>query len=57
MAKRPHFSSRIHTDLKKRLEKSAQENGRSLSEEIEHRLEWSAWHDDLEKKLAEKRFG
>lgn len=43
-AKRGTFATRLRPQLKARLEKAAVENGRSLSEEIEVRLEESERH-------------
>jgi hypothetical protein len=43
-AKRGTFATRLRPQLKARLEKAALENGRSLSEEIEVRLEESERH-------------
>ena len=40
-AKRSSFNTRIRSQLKEHLEREAKSAGRSLSEEIEHRLEWS----------------
>ncbi len=40
---RKTFSTRIRPDLKKRLVEAAKTNGRSLSQEIEMRLEKSIW--------------
>ena len=39
--KRSAFNTRIRTALKAELQAEADKNGRSLSEEIEHRLEMS----------------
>ena len=44
--KRASFNTRLRTDLKKRLEAEAANVGRSLSEEIEFRLELSVRSDD-----------
>ena len=44
------FSTRIRPDLKKKLEQAAKRSGRSLSQEIEHRLSRSFIEDD---KIAE----
>lgn len=46
--KRAHFTSRLRTATKLALREAAHENGRSLSEEIEFRLEQSLWQDDQE---------
>ena len=43
--KRDTFQTRIRSPLKQRLEEAAAENGRSLSEEIEARLE-ASWRDE-----------
>jgi hypothetical protein len=40
------FSTRIRPDLRKRLEKAAKTSGRSLSQEVEHRLRRSFVEDD-----------
>lgn len=40
-AKRAHFTTRLRTELKEKLRAAAEANGRSLSEEIEYRLEQS----------------
>ena len=45
-AKRSYFNTRMRTELKGRLEAEAANAGRSLSEEIEHRLERSLLDDD-----------
>ena len=45
-AKRSSFNTRIRSKLKTRLEMEAEKAGRSLSEEIEHRLEASLLEDD-----------
>lgn len=47
------FSTRIRPDLRSRLEQASKKSGRSLSQEIEHRLRRSFVEDD---KIAE-RFG
>ena len=44
--KRSSFNTRIRTELKERLESAAGDAGRSLSEEIEFRLERSFREDD-----------
>jgi hypothetical protein len=41
VAKRSQFGARIRLALREKLEDSARENGRSISEEAEHRLEQS----------------
>lgn len=43
---RVHFQSRIRASLKEQLQRSANDEGRSLSEEIEYRLERSFWEQD-----------
>ena len=40
------FSTRIQPDTRARLERAAKENGRSLSQELEHRLRRSFIEDD-----------
>ena len=40
------FSTRIRPDLRDRLEKAAKQSGRSLSQEVEHRLRRSFVEDD-----------
>src|SRR2546423_3193307 len=47
------FSTRIRPDLRKKLEQAAKKSGRSLSQEIEHRLRRSF---DEDEKIAD-RFG
>jgi hypothetical protein len=50
--KRAYYQTRIRQSLKWRLEETAAENGRSLSEEIEFRLELSFIVMDLIKTYA-----
>ena len=45
-AKRSSFNTRIRSQLKEHLEREAKSAGRSLSEEIEHRLERSMLSDE-----------
>ncbi len=52
-AKRSSYNTRIRSDLKARLERDASNVGRSLSEEIEFRLENSVIFDDA----MEREFG
>jgi TraY domain len=47
------FSTRIRPDLRKSLEKAARQSGRSLSQEVEHRLR----HSILEDEKIEDTFG
>ena len=56
MANRKTFTTRVTEKTHKMVVAAAKESGRSISQEMELRLEWSLWHDDMEKKLAEKRF-
>jgi hypothetical protein len=44
--KRESFTFRVRSALRAKIEDTATENGRSLSEEIEHRLERSVYLDD-----------
>lgn len=45
LRKRNNLTFRTRDGLREQLEKTAKENGRSISEEIEHRLQMSFHHD------------
>ena len=52
-AKRSSFNTRIRPQLKEHLERDAKVNGRSLSEEIEFRLEAWILRDEADKRVRE----
>jgi len=56
-AKRASFNTRLREAVKERLEKEASDAGRSLSEEIEFRLERSFERERTLQELLEVRFG
>jgi hypothetical protein len=56
-AKRASFNTRLRGALKSELEKSASDSGRSLSEEIEFRLEQSVQRQRALREMLELRFG
>ena len=53
VTRRVHMTMRLAPHLRTRIESAAAENGRSLTQEVEHRLERSFWEDGLRTLVVE----
>ena len=56
-AERMHFGFRVTPEMKQRIESAAAQSGRSMSQEVEFRLERSIDREDLLSDVLELKFG